>query len=716
MLKKINLYKNAFDKRAESYDIDSFLLNVKSGNWQDAVLQVRIAKSKEQKDAIKKSLPCVTVSGTFGESRRDTDIKEHSNHIALDFDQVENLNAYKDILNADPYTYCVFVSCSGGGLCAIIKIDGKKHRAAFEGLQEYFYTRYGLVVDPSGRNEARLRYVSYDPDIEVHEGSKVFKTYPEKRKPADVRNIYFGSQDVDHVFDQIQSRKVDITGNYHQWLSICFSICDHFGEAGRDRMHSVSQYSHLYDSKKADQQYNACIKHQAHAGKRNTIATFLYYAKLSGISIISDLTKSIVSSAKMGKNGSGSVESTIRALKDFDGISEEVSRSIVEQVYNDPKEVEEEALPLIIRLQKYWKEYQGDVRRNVINKKCYRRSVPLSERDLVDMYMDASKKLNASITKEMVSDMLKSSLVPEFNPLKDWFSKMANPTGGHMKKLAECLNPVQGLEYAEYIIMKWLMACVGTVFGQPSTVMLTLVGKQGKGKSHFFQNLLPPEFPFRDDLIVEDCLKKYSDQNNKLMMAQKWMVIDDEFLSIENVGEDGLKSAITTKNITLRLAYERTHETFPKLCNFVGTSNNMNFLKDMSGNRRFPIIETNDINRDLYNTIDKHELWKEAYFYYLDNQDERFTSSDFEMINDASSSYIERTPEQELLLKYFVPSDSVNGYFMTTTDILNSLQGKTTLRNLNSRKLGRVIASLDWKRCCFGQSKEVRYGYFVQER
>ena len=163
------------------------------------------------------------------------------------------------------------------------------------------------------------------------------------------------------------------------------------------------------------------------------------------------------------------------------------------------------------------------------------------------------------------------------------------------------------------------------------------------------------------------------------------------------------------------MAYERTHETFPKLCNFVGTSNHMNFLKDMSGNRRFPIIETKDIDRDLYNSIDKQELWTEAYFCYLDNPDVRFTNSDFELINESAESYIHRTPEQELVIKHFIP-DQYTGSFMTTTDILNALQSKTTLRNLSSIKLGKAIAALNWERKSSGPKESRRYGYYLSEK
>jgi predicted P-loop ATPase len=141
----------------------------------------------------------------------------------------------------------------------------------------------------------------------------------------------------------------------------------------------------------------------------------------------------------------------------------------------------------------------------------------------------------------------------------------------------------------------------------------------------------------------------------------------------------------------------------------------MNFLKDMTGNRRFPILETAGIDQDLYNSIDKYEMWKEAYFLHLHNPDERFTASDFQMINEEAESYVQRTPEQELLERFYEQSDSLSGTFMTVTDLLNGLQSKTTLRNLSPEKLGKVIKKMGWKKFQKGRDNWKRPGYYVSE-
>jgi predicted P-loop ATPase len=200
------------------------------------------------------------------------------------------------------------------------------------------------------------------------------------------------------------------------------------------------------------------------------------------------------------------------------------------------------------------------------------------------------------------------------------------------------------------------------------------------------------------------------------MMITRWIVIDEEFNSIENIGETALKSYITQNNVSLRFAYERIQDTFPKLCNLVGTSNEHAFLKDMTGNRRFPILETDCIDQDAYNAIDKYELWKEAYFLYLAYPDTRFDQADFQAINERAEEYVKRTPEQEMLLKYYDEADETTGVFRTTTEMLSMLIGSSNIKTMNSSNLGKAIAALKWKKTFQGRDKSKRFGYWVQER
>ena len=86
---------------------------------------------------------------------------EHSGFIVLDFDDVSELRDKQTEIISQKFVYACWVSPSGNGLKALIKIaDGSKHREHFQSLQEVF-----PEIDRSGINQSRVCYESYDPEI-----------------------------------------------------------------------------------------------------------------------------------------------------------------------------------------------------------------------------------------------------------------------------------------------------------------------------------------------------------------------------------------------------------------------------------------------------------------------------------------------------------------------------------------------------------------------
>ena len=129
-------------------------------------------------------------AGEF-DSRRDESIRQHSGLIVLDFDHID-VEGSKDILSTDPYVFACWISPSGEGLKALVNVSNPSlHRDHFRALQAYFDTEYGLEVDPSGINESRGCFDSYDPEIVVNESSKTFgqmmseKSIAQKVQPKD---------------------------------------------------------------------------------------------------------------------------------------------------------------------------------------------------------------------------------------------------------------------------------------------------------------------------------------------------------------------------------------------------------------------------------------------------------------------------------------------------------------------------------------------------
>lgn len=88
--------------------------------------------------------------------------------------------------------------------------------------------------------------------------------------------------DIEKLIAEIESRKVDITTTYENWLKIGFALSDAFQESGRNYFHRISQFYDGYTISECDSQYTSCLKSRKQGV---TIKTLFHLAKEAGIII-----------------------------------------------------------------------------------------------------------------------------------------------------------------------------------------------------------------------------------------------------------------------------------------------------------------------------------------------------------------------------------------------------------------------------------------------
>jgi len=178
---KVTIFKNIKETETPFHrEIGLVIKRIKDGATKDLVKQIRKTKDKTERNELKKLLPAVCFSGVFNK-RKDQAIQEHSGFICLDFDGYEKrkvLSEHKEKLSKDPYVYCVFVSPSGNGLKALVKVpaDKENHVNYFNSLGIYFDSEY---FDKACKNISRVCYESYDPLVHINENSSLWDTIAE---------------------------------------------------------------------------------------------------------------------------------------------------------------------------------------------------------------------------------------------------------------------------------------------------------------------------------------------------------------------------------------------------------------------------------------------------------------------------------------------------------------------------------------------------------
>lgn len=267
---------------ATSMDIEDFLMKIKTGYWEDGVKDVRDrlkkAKSKKEKSDIKAVLPNATISGTF-KFRKDHGLIEHSGFIAIDFDKVGAPDEVASLLISDPYTFSLFRSVSGLGLCAVVRIPTIHHRESFLALERYYKDQYNLEVDQSCKNESRTRYVSYDPDLYLNKDSQPF-TKILRREKEEVGVAKYDNSKIEVSLRYIEANRIDMSDSYEDWMHIGMSFATEFQEAGRSYFHRVSCISSKYDEADCNRKFDNFLK----TGRGDIkLGTFFHYCKQNNI-------------------------------------------------------------------------------------------------------------------------------------------------------------------------------------------------------------------------------------------------------------------------------------------------------------------------------------------------------------------------------------------------------------------------------------------------
>lgn len=135
--------------------------------------------------------------------------------------------------------------------------------------------------------------------------------------------------------------------------------------------------------------------------------------------------------------------------------------------------------------------------------------------------------------------------------------------------------------------------------------MLVLEGPQGVLKSTLFR-VLGREW-FADSLKLGTDPKETIEQTRGV-----WIAECAELSGMGSREVEAVKAQVTTPVDRARMAYGRYTETVKRQFVMVGTTNDAQYLRDRTGNRRFLPVRVGKINIEAL-TQDVDQLWAEAY-------------------------------------------------------------------------------------------------------
>ena len=259
------------------------------------------------------------------------------------------------------------------------------------------------------------------------------------------------------------------------------------------------------------------------------------------------------------------------------------------------------------------------------NKRYVTRSLPWRKVDTVEPLRDVDYSgvrnyiecVYGIVSSQKVDDALALEFEKKkFHPIREYICTQKWDGIPRVNTLLIDYFGAEDNTYTRAAIRKTLCAAVARVFepGIKFDTALILVGEQGTYKSTFVKKLGMEWF--------SDTFTTVQGKESFEQIQGAWLIEMAELSGLKKAEVESIKHYISKREDMFRPAYGRTVETYKRQCVFFGTTNNKDFLRDPTGNRRFmpidvrPEYATKSVNDDL--TQDEvNQIWAEAYQLYL---------------------------------------------------------------------------------------------------
>ena len=213
----------------------------------------------------------------------------------------------------------------------------------------------------------------------------------------------------------------------------------------------------------------------------------------------------------------------------------------------------------------------------------------------------------------------------------------------HLSELIECCFTDSPVLFRA-MFTKWLVGVVAQAFGaQRNEYAFVFVGTQGCGKTGFFERLLW----HGQHYVAPATAFNFGNKEHMLLLASRVLILLDEMSAYgKKTDLDQLKAAFSLNDVTTDKKYQEVG-TYPRRGSFAGTTNKQDFLRDVTGDRRFMVFELEKYDQPRFNSIDKMQLWGQLTRMHKQGFVTRLTTEEIEanMARNTESYSMEKTED-----------------------------------------------------------------------
>lgn len=280
-----------------------------------------------------------------------------------------------------------------------------------------------------------------------------------------------------------------------------------------------------------------------------------------------------------------------------------------------------------------------------------------------------------------------------YNPVLDYFNE-AYKNWDHQHRLDHIMGDYLGVEettVAQLITKLFFVGAVAKAHN-PKTkfdFVLDLVGGQGAGKTTFLQKIAPLGY-------YTDQFSTFDNKDDYAVMRRALIINDDEMTATNNASFEILKKFITLQEFEYRKPYGHQAERFAKNFVMARTTNELYYLKDKTGERRFLPLHVSKARQKHHPVTDLtddyvKQCWGEAMQLYKDGFSFALTNEQEEELDEHRQNFM-YTDELEDKI-----DEALNNQFKDQDFITNealSLAVAPGIDLVKNRKIGNQISNI----------------------
>jgi hypothetical protein len=319
----------------------------------------------------------------------------------------------------------------------------------------------------------------------------------------------------------------------------------------------------------------------------------------------------------------------------------------------------------------------------------------------------SSEQLTRKITESFSS----------FNPVQEYLYSLKVATDEDVEMFQNMAKKLFGDsqdQRAEVKLTRWLIGAVARALepGVKMDTALVIRGKQGVGKTTLLEALFGKYFR-----------TLHSDKNateQQRILQQAWCCELGEIEATFRTKDiSALKAFLTETKDSFRAMYKDLEAPKPRHCVFAGTTNEIAFLNDPTGSRRFWIIDV-DNHRIPVGWVKEHRdrIWAVALKFYKE-QEQHWLTDDEDDLNDAYNKAFQSENSFVGALAPFLSQYELNdaaagkGIAVSISEVMTTiLEIKPESHKRNSKEVSNALVELGYTKQRLRNKQASGYYYY----